>query len=44
MSVRNPTEKTTMLYDLVALLESPDAHVCIWRDGELYIELAAAQR
>ena len=33
-----------MLYDLVTLLESPDVHVCIWRDGELYIEPAAAQR
>jgi len=33
-----------MLYDLVTLLESPDAHVCIWRDGGLYIEPAAAQR
>ncbi len=33
-----------MLYDLVTLLESPDAHVCIWRDGELYIEPTAAQR
>jgi hypothetical protein len=33
-----------MLYDLVALLKSPTAHVCIWRDGELYIEPVAAQR
>ena len=33
-----------MLYDLIDLLESPDAHVCIWHDGELYIEPAAAQR
>ncbi len=44
MSVHNPTEKTTMLYDLIDLLESPDSHVCIWRDGELYIEPAVAQR
>jgi hypothetical protein len=44
VSVHNPTEKTTMLYDLIDLLESPDSHVSIWRDGELYIELAAAQR
>jgi len=43
-TVRNPTEQTTMLSDLIDLLDSPDAHVCIWRDGELYIEPAAAQR
>jgi hypothetical protein len=33
-----------MLSELIDLLESPEAHVCIWRDGELYIEPVAAQR
>lgn len=36
--------KPTMLSELIDLLESPEAHVCIWRDGELYIEPVAAQR
>jgi hypothetical protein len=44
VTVRNPTVQTTMLCDLIDLLESPAAHVCIWRDGELYIEPVAVQR
>jgi hypothetical protein len=27
-----------MLVDLTNLLKEPGAHVCIWRDGELYVE------
>ncbi|MES0403384.1 MAG: hypothetical protein ABUJ93_07750 [Hyphomicrobium sp.] len=30
-----------MLFDLFDLLMRPDAYVCVWRDGELYIEPAA---
>jgi hypothetical protein len=26
--------------DLIDLLLDPDAYVCVWRDGELYIERA----
>ncbi len=32
-----------MLYDLVALPKSPTAHVCIWRDGDIYLAPPAAQ-
>jgi hypothetical protein len=32
-----------MLCDLIALMESPTTHACIWRDGELYIEPVAGQ-
>jgi len=31
-----------MLCELFDLMESPTTHACIWRDGELYIEPAAA--
>jgi hypothetical protein len=27
-----------MLCNLVDTLERPEAYVCLWRDGELYIE------
>lgn len=27
-----------MLFDLIDLLERTDAYVCVWRDGELFIE------
>ncbi len=30
-----------MLLDLADLLLEPDAYVCIWRDGELFIEAVA---
>jgi hypothetical protein len=29
---------TTMLFDLFDLLMRPDAYVCMWRDGELFVE------
>jgi len=32
-----------MLCDLMDLLACPDAHACVWRDGELYIEPVAGQ-
>jgi hypothetical protein len=31
-----------MLCDLMDLLACPDAHACVWRDGVLCIEPAAA--
>ena len=31
-----------MLFDLIDLLMRPEAHVCTWRDGELYVEPVAA--
>jgi hypothetical protein len=31
-----------MLGDLMNLLDEPDALVCVWRDGELFIEPVAA--
>jgi hypothetical protein len=27
-----------MLFDLIDLLTRPEAYVCMWRDGELYVE------
>jgi len=27
-----------MLFDLIDLLMRPDAYVCVWRDGELFVE------
>ncbi len=27
-----------MLFDLIDLLMRPEAYVCMWRDGELYVE------
>jgi len=27
-----------MLFDLLDLLMRPEAYVCVWRDGELYVE------
>ena len=27
-----------MLFDLIDLLMRPDAYVCTWRDGELFVE------
>jgi hypothetical protein len=27
-----------MLFDLFDLLMRPDAYVCMWRDGELFVE------
>ena len=27
-----------MLFDLIDLLMRPEAYVCTWRDGELYVE------
>ena len=30
-----------MLFDLIDLLMRPEAYVCVWRDGELYVEPAA---
>lgn len=30
-----------MLFDLFDLLMRPDAYVCVWRDGELYVEPVA---
>jgi hypothetical protein len=29
-----------MFEEMLALLAKPDRFVCVWRDGELYIELA----
>jgi len=31
-----------MLFDLIDLFERPGSYVCIWRDGELYVEPFAA--
>ena len=31
-----------MLLDIVSLCAEPEAYVCVWRDGELYIEPVAA--
>ncbi len=31
-----------MLFDIVALCIEPEAYVCVWRDGELFIEPVAA--
>lgn len=28
-----------MLEDMLALLAKPDRYVCIWRDGEVHIEV-----
>lgn len=33
----------TMLGDLIDLLNDASTLVCVWRDGELYIEPAAQQ-
>jgi hypothetical protein len=30
--------ETPMLFNLVDPLARPEAYVCLWRDGELYIE------
>ena len=30
-----------MLFDLIKLLSEPEGYVCVWRDGELYIQPAA---
>ncbi len=30
-----------MLLDLAELLLEPDAYVCVWRNGELFIEAVA---
>ncbi len=27
-----------MLFDLIDLLMQPEAYVCVWRDGELFVE------
>lgn len=27
-----------MLFDLIDLLMRPEAYVCVWRDGELFVE------
>lgn len=40
--VRNSAEQPTMICDLIDLLGNPDAHACIWRNGEIYIEPIAA--
>jgi hypothetical protein len=32
-----------MLSDMVAVCTNPEAYVCVWRDGELYIEPAMAR-
>jgi len=32
---------TPMLFDLFDLLMRPEAYVCVWRDGELYVEPVA---
>lgn len=29
-----------MLFNLIDLLAQPEKYVCVWRDGELYIEPA----
>jgi len=29
-----------MLADLIDLLTEPGAYECVWRDGELFVELA----
>jgi hypothetical protein len=29
-----------MFEEMLALLAKPDRYVCVWRDGELYIEWA----
>ena len=29
-----------MFEEMLALLAKPDRYVCVWRDGEVYIELA----
>ena len=29
-----------MFEEMLALLAKPDRYVCVWRDGELYVELA----
>ena len=31
-----------MLFDLIDLLERPDAYVCAWRNGELFVEPISA--
>jgi hypothetical protein len=31
-----------MLCSLIDLLKQPDDYVCVWRDGEIYIEPLAA--
>jgi len=34
-------EQRTMLSNLIDFLAQPNDYVCVWRDGELYIEPAA---
>jgi hypothetical protein len=31
-----------MLFNLIDLLTLPEQYVCVWRDGELYVEPVAA--
>jgi len=31
-----------MLFNLIDLLAQPEKYVCVWRDGELYVEPVAA--
>ena len=31
-----------MLFNLIDLLTRPEAYVCVWRDGELFVEPVAA--
>ncbi|MCK5711658.1 MAG: hypothetical protein KAI25_02985 [Hyphomicrobiaceae bacterium] len=31
-----------MLFNLIDLLTRPEEYVCVWRDGELYVEPVAA--
>jgi hypothetical protein len=30
-----------MLFDIAELFAEPEAYVCVWRDGELFIEAIA---
>jgi hypothetical protein len=30
-----------MLLDIADIVLEPEAYVCVWRDGELYVELLA---
>ena len=37
-----PTEQGTMLFNLIDVLAQAEEYVCVWRDGELYVEPVAA--
>lgn len=33
-----------MIFPVLDLIQNADSYVCVWRDGELYIEQEAAGR